>query len=218
MEPLSVGRLTRRHVLGLGALGAGTAVLAACGSSSKAASEAPPTVAGRPVSDAQTPTNPFEVYLTIVSPDQTGGKNGWPAYVPSNITIPSNSRVNFTITNFDNATPLPNDTLAKVTGTVGNVATVEPVTAKDPNAAGQLSTVSEVDPKQVSHTFTAPNLGNLNVPVLGTSRVRFAIDTGAPGTYTWQCLDPCGTGKDGQGGPMAPATTEGYMRGTITVV
>jgi hypothetical protein len=217
MESRSTGRLNRRHLLGLGALGASTAVLAACGGGStkatKAASSAPASVAGRAAgAQLDAAVEPGEVYLSILNPDQTGKKD-YPAYLPSNITIPSNSRVKFTITNFDDATPLPNDTFAKVTGTVGNVVTVEPVSASDPNVAGQLSTVSEVDPNQVAHTFTAPGLGQLNVPVLGTSRVRFAIDTGAPGTYVWQCLDPCGA--NGTGGGMA---MEGYMRGTITVV
>lgn len=214
MDSLSTAHLNRRHLLGLGALGAGAAVLAACGGSSKAAAPAAMApMAGRAAgAQLDAAVEPGEVYLTILNPDQTGKKD-YPAYVPSNITIPSNSRVKFTITNFDDATPLPNDTFAKVTGTVGNVVTVEPVTAGDPNVAGQLSTVSEVDPNQVAHTFTAPGLGQLNVPVLGTSRVRFAIDTGAPGTFVWQCLDPCGA--NGTGGGMA---MDGYMRGTITVV
>lgn len=210
------GRFNRRRFLGAGALGAGTLALAACGSNAaKGVASAAATAPSTPQATAAAaqPTLAAQVYLTIV----TGGmidKKDWPAYIPSAFTIPAHSRVDFTITNFDGATPLPSDIFAKVSGTVGNVISVEPLTVTDPNASGKATSVAQVDPKQVGHTFTAPGLGNLNVPVLGTSRVRFAIDTGAPGTFAWQCLDPCGSGPDGTGGGMK---AEGYMRGTITV-
>lgn len=35
-----------------------------------------------------------------------------------------------------------------------------------------------------------------------------------PGTYIWQCFDPCGANYNGFGGPMS---TKGYMSGTFTV-
>ena len=43
---------------------------------------------------------------------------------------------------------------------------------------------------------------------------EFSFITGAPGHYIWQCIDPCGRGFNGFGGPMS---TKGYMSGTLTV-
>jgi hypothetical protein len=36
----------------------------------------------------------------------------------------------------------------------------------------------------------------------------------SPGTYTWQCETPCGSGPTGWGGAMA---TYGWMRGNFSV-
>jgi hypothetical protein len=44
---------------------------------------------------------------------------------------------------------------------------------------------------------------------------EFSFVTQGPGHYIWQCIDPCGSGFDGFGGPMS---TKGYMSGTIDVV
>jgi hypothetical protein len=154
------------------------------------------------------------VYLTIVTPAQTG-KDNYPAYIPSDVTIPAHSKVTFVITNFDDATPLMSPLLANVTGTVANSMSVTPIDPSDPNAPGEATTVSKVNPQDIGHTFTASTLGNLNIPVPGHSRVSFTVETGAPGTFDWNCFDPCGTGADGTSGPMI---TPGYMRGTITVV
>jgi len=44
--------------------------------------------------------------------------------------------------------------------------------------------------------------------------VTFTLHTGKAGSYTFQCLDPCGTGSNGFEGPMV---TRGYMIGTLTV-
>lgn len=55
----------------------------------------------------------------------------------------------------------------------------------------------------------------INGPIAANARTTFVLHTGAPGTYTWRCLDPCGTGPSGWGGPMS---TPGYMEGTLTVV
>ena len=215
-----IGGINRRRFLGVGALGVGALALAACGSGAgkgvASAATAPPSTPTAPTAPTAIAKTPLvaDVYLTVLNPVMTG-KKGWPAYLPTDITIPAHSPVNFVITNFDDATPI-SEALAQVTGTVENVISVESLTPGDPNAAGQATVLGQVDPKQVSHTFTAPGLGNLNVPVPGTSRVRFTIQTDAPGAYVWQCLDPCGTGPDGSGGPMAPGQ-KGYMTGTITV-
>jgi heme/copper-type cytochrome/quinol oxidase subunit 2 len=55
----------------------------------------------------------------------------------------------------------------------------------------------------------------LNVPICAMCQTSFTFFSGAPGTFTWRCMDPCGTGPSGWDGAMA---TDGYMSGHITVV
>jgi heme/copper-type cytochrome/quinol oxidase subunit 2 len=66
----------------------------------------------------------------------------------------------------------------------------------------------------VWHTFTIPALG-INVPIAAHARVIFTIHTGAAGTFTWRCFDPCGAGSNGWGTAMA--AMRGFMEGTLTV-
>ena len=195
-------------------IGAVSVVSACGGTTSQAASAGPRTIeytttAAAPVQSAA----PTVIYLTIVTPTETG-KAEYPAYVPSSVTVPAHSKVTFVITNFDDATPLQSALFSKVTGTVGNSMSVTPLDPANPNAPGQATTVSQVDPKDVGHTFSAPGMGNLNVPIPGHARVSFTVETGAAGTFDWNCFDPCGSGPDGTSGPMV---TPGYMQGTITV-
>ncbi len=154
--------------------------------------------------------------LTIVTGAQIG-KTEYPAYIPSDFTLPANSTVVVTITNFDDATALPAgaETYARASGIVGGTFTVTPIKPSDPNAsAGPTKTLSALDPAQVSHTFTVPGLG-INVPIAPHARVTFTITTGAPGSFAWHCMDPCGAGSTGWGTAMA--TRRGYMEGTLTV-
>lgn len=154
--------------------------------------------------------------LTIVTGDMIG-KTEFPAYIPSDFTLPANSTVVVTITNFDDATPLPAAylTYSKVSGTVGNTMQVTPIDPKAPNgSAGPTQTLSGLDPKAVSHTFTIAGLG-INVPVAAHARTTFTIRTGAAGTFAWRCNDPCGAGSSGWGTAMAAKS--GYMEGTLTV-
>ncbi|MHB8458973.1 MAG: cupredoxin domain-containing protein [Candidatus Limnocylindrales bacterium] len=154
--------------------------------------------------------------LTIVTGDMIGHTE-FPAYVPSSFTLPANSMVVVTITNFDNATPLPKgaESYAKVSGTVGGTMTSTPIRSAYPNgSAGTTQTLASLDPATVSHTFTIAALG-INVPIPAMSRTTFTIHTGAPGTYTWRCMDPCGAGATGWGTAMAART--GFMEGTLTV-
>ncbi len=79
---------------------------------------------------------------------------------------------------------------------------------------------SSLTPDKIAHTFTIPQL-NVNVPLPGDgmkgkdyNTVTFTFRTGAAGTYTFRCFDPCGTGPMGMMGPMM---TQGYMIGTLTV-
>ncbi len=156
------------------------------------------------------------VYLTIVTGDMTG-RPDWPAYVPSNVELPAYSTVVVTVTDFDSATPLPAalQVYARARGIVGDTFTVTPIDPKTPNAAAGPTTVrTSLDPADVAHTLTAPGLG-LNVPIAPFARVTFMVRTGAPGAYTWHCMDPCGGGASGWGTAMAAQS--GYMEGTITV-
>jgi len=180
-------------------------------SGASAAPTAAPTLA-----PAAPPSAPVSLNMTILS-DKMTGKAGWPVFVPSDFTLPANSTVIVTVTNFDGATALPKGSqqYAKATGIVGGAFTVTPIKAGAPNgSASPTITRSAMDPAQVSHTFTILALG-INVPLAPDARTTFMLHTGSPGTYAWRCLDPCGTGPYGWGGPMA--ATSGYMQGTLTI-
>jgi hypothetical protein len=155
--------------------------------------------------------------LTIVTGDMIGHTE-YPAYVPSSFSLPANSTVVVTITNFDDATPLAKgmERYATVSGTVGATMAVTPIDVRSPNSSsGPLRVLTGLDPAAVSHTFTIPALG-INVPVAAHARTVFTIHTGAPGTYFWRCFDPCGAGGTGWGTAMAAKS--GFMEGTLTIV
>ena len=150
------------------------------------------------------------VALDILPAKPGGPAENWPAYIAStSLTVPANSVITVTIRNFDlgDAALANGSPLAKVQGTRGAVASFD----------GQPYTA--LDPTKVAHTFTIPQLG-LNVPIPGDApdnasylTVTFSFRTGRAGTYTFECLAPCGTGN-GFGGPMASMA---YMKGTLTV-
>ena len=156
-------------------------------------------------------TKPVHVSLVIATPDMLGSDVG-PAYLPSDFTIPANSTVTITVTNFDDATPLPPQ-YATATGIIGQLS-IQPFDPANPNATAPSTKAASLDPNTgVSHTFTVPSLG-LNVPLAPKSKTTFTIHTGKAGTYTWRCMDPCGTGPAGWDGAM---DAKGYMTGTMTV-
>jgi hypothetical protein len=193
--------------------GGAVALLAACGAA--ASGGAPAAQQPQPVVAAAHGPN-VAVSMSIDTPDMLGTDTG-PAYVPSGLTLPSNTDVTVTIYNFDDATALtgPAVKFATATGIIGSLQT-EPMDAANPNgpATGPATGAMSIDPTTVSHTFTVPGLG-LNVPLAAQSRTTFTFHTGAEGTYEWHCMDPCGTGDTGWGGAMA---VEGYMAGTLRVV
>ncbi len=232
--------LRTETVVRLAAAAIAAAALAGCGAAEAApAWTYPPTtaqaagnpnqVADGPVAGANTGTGvattasssssnaaPTRLDLTIVTGDMTGHVE-YPAYIPSDFTLPAYSTVIVTITNFDDATPLPagSTQYATVSGTLGDTMQVTPIKVGDPNgSAGPTQTLGRLDPTQVSHTFTIPSLG-INVPVAPHARVTFVIHTGAPGQYYWRCFDPCGAGSTGWGTAMA--AQKGFMEGTLTV-
>lgn len=176
-----------------------------------------------------------------VDPQAPGsaGDPAWPTYMLKDpqtgqwvqstlFTVPAGHRVNFTIYEFDGSTPLRNNYLGKVTGTIGNVEYVnhKPVSLLD--SWGQTS---------VAHTFAIPSL-NVTVPLYAAQPANLCPNSPCPtndqkhnpyvidqfsinapttaGDYRWQCFIPCGLGYlDGFGGPMQ---TIGYMTGSMRVV
>jgi hypothetical protein len=199
-ETLRTMKINRRRVLGA-AVGsaAGAALLSAC-------SMIPSEVSAE---------QPVELNLSLVS-DAMTGKQNWPVYVPSTLTLPAHTTINARIFQFDSgAGELPDDSpFAKVTGVVGSTATAQAITQADPNNLGAASTYPALAAKDVAHTFTIGQIG-LNVPLPVSSVVSFTFKTGDPGTLRFQCMVPCGTDPNGSGGPMV---ANGFMMGTIKVV
>lgn len=199
-ETFETLRFSRRRALGLAAgSAAGAALLSACNLAPSAAASSPPV----------------DLYLTLVS-DAMTGKQNWPVYVPTDLTLPAHRTINARIVQFDSgAGELPDGSpFAKLTGVLDGSATRQAITQADPNNPGTPTTYQELAAKDVAHTFTIGALG-LNVPMPVSSVVSFTFKTGDAGTLTFQCMVPCGTGPNGWSGPMV---AKGYMTGSIHVV
>jgi heme/copper-type cytochrome/quinol oxidase subunit 2 len=162
-----------------------------------------------PVAHAAAITRHVQANLDIVI-NQRGMQQDWPAYSPGKLVLPANSLVTLTVRDYDMGdTPLPKGSpFTTVQGIVGGVA----------YADGHAYTA--LAPDKIAHTFTMPQL-NINVPLPGDTAtgkpygvVTFTFRTGAPGTYYFRCMDPCGTGSNGWQGPML---TKGYMLGFLTI-
>ena len=138
--------------------------------------------------------------------------------------VPADTRLNVTIVQYDSGSPLRNQQLGQVTGTAGNVATLngKPFRVLNSNVGNGIA-----------HTFSIPSIG-INVPLYANNGnanlcaaapcttssphkvIRFSFITPGPGNYRWQCFVPCGSGwLFGNGGPMS---TLGYMGGFMKVV
>jgi len=162
-----------------------------------------------PIAHAAQLERHVQAKLNIVI-NQPGMQKDWPGYSPNTLVVPANSLVTVTLRDDDMGdTPLPKGSpFTTVQGVVGGVA----------YADGHAYTA--LAPEKVAHTFTIPQL-HVNVPLPGDTTtgkangvVTFTFRTGAAGSYSFQCFDPCGTGANGWEGPMV---TRGYMRGTLTV-
>jgi hypothetical protein len=196
----------------------------------------PPTLVARFDGEKQTPdgrTLPHHLLDLAVYPQAAVGPDGqadgpdanWPFYAPStSLQVPANSLVTIRIKMYDGATPPYNEFFTKVTGTVDGTMTID----------GDVHT--EVKIANIAHTFmihqypeeNQPNFF-VSVPLRGVPskapnlengypkpvEIEFTIETGAPGSYIWNCEVPCGDRYMWFGGPMSE---RGFMAGTFEVV
>lgn len=163
----------------------------------------------------QTSATPVaNVSLTVADPIGWGAHPGWIGYtvtgihhMVSQITLPAHALIRMTIRVYDTPTPLRNPYFNLAQGTVGGTISVN----------GAKTTL--VSPDLVAHTFAISDLG-IVVPLTGVTSATakhgyvtttFEFKTGAPGSYTWQCFNPCGHGNNG------PMGTIGYMNGQVVV-
>jgi hypothetical protein len=179
-------------------------------------------------------SNPHHVFLHLSTyPDSLAGEHGkdggaepdWVSYGPTTtLTVPRNSLVTVTVSQYDGGEPITNPWFAQVHGTVGGTETVNG------------KTVTKVDAATIGHTFTIhaaptaqdPLFVNAPLPALPDDaplaagsdypkpiEVTFSFRTMGPGVYVWNCEFPCGDGTYAKfGGPMSK---RGYMSGTLTV-
>lgn len=192
---------------------------------------APPTV-----SFSKDASGQVDVALQTVGSYGSGEHPTWVSYLikaPSGQwvhttlwQVPAHTRINVTIYQYDSGSPLRNQEVGKVTGTVGGTATLNgtPFSVYDSNTGNG-----------VGHTFSIPTLG-INVPLVGNAptatlcaaapcsssstayahnTITFSFMSPGPGNYPWQCFVPCGLGfLFGNAGPMQ---TIGYMDGFLKV-
>jgi len=138
--------------------------------------------------------------------------------------VPAHTRVNVTIYQYDSGSPLRNQQIGQVEGTIGDDALLNGKT---------FSVINSNAGNGVGHTFSIPTLG-INVPLYALNGnlnlcgaapctfasphnvIKFSFMSPGPGTYPWQCFVPCGLGfLYGNGGPMQ---TVGFMDGFMKVV
>lgn len=132
------------------------------------------------------------------------------------IIIPANREIILTITSYDmgNASVLSQYT--HVSGTINNkIFLINGVIASGSNVHEQWGvSVSSIPKSKVIHTFTISSL-NINIPVeAGSTEITVLKPIKKPGTYYWQCMAACGSGKSGWGSAMV---TNGWMNGKIIV-
>jgi hypothetical protein len=141
--------------------------------------------------------------------------------------VPAHTRINVTIYQFDSGSPLRNQEVGQVAGTIGGTMTLN---------GKSISVFNSNAGNGVGHTFSIPTLG-INVPLVGNNAnatlcavapceptstqyphntITFSFVSPGAGSYPWQCFVPCGLGYlFGNAGPMQ---TMGYMDGFLKVV
>jgi hypothetical protein len=166
------------------------------------------------VAVAGAPSTPPHLYLVIHRGEQLNNEPLGPAYMPSVFTLPGNTTVTVTITNFDDATTLPDNAakFAKASGIDRNTFLLAPMDPRNPNAIVAATPTSQLSSTTIAHTFTIQQI-NLNVPIAAESTTTFTFHTPTGCDCMWRCMDPCGIGPVGWGGAMS---TEGYMMGKAT--
>ena len=140
----------------------------------------------------------------------------------ANITIPSFTKINLTIFNYDDGNGSLAPQYANVTGTVGGVETYFNNTMINSTQASSIAingsaTASSVPIALISHTFTITNKQGqvlVNIPVPLSSVVHATFYLNQSGSYLWQCEVNCGSGPTGWDGAMA---SPGWMCGYFNV-
>lgn len=161
------------------------------------------------------PHDTWVTYMTLAPSGQWVHTTLW--------QLPAHTRINVTIYQYDSGSPLRNQQIGRVTGTIGGDMLLNGKPTKVINANVGAG---------VGHTFSVPSLG-INVPLAGVGNpnvcgaspcaptwphntVKFSFTTPKAGQYRWQCFVPCAAGwLFGNGGPMQ---TVGYMDGFLKVV
>ncbi|HEY6427419.1 MAG TPA: hypothetical protein VIX84_09310 [Acidimicrobiales bacterium] len=183
---------------------------------------------------ASAPGAPVNVTMQTVGTYGSAPHPTWVSYLvespqgqwvhTTNFQVPQNTRINVTIYQYDSGSPLRNQQIGQVTGTYGNIGTLN---------GKAFRVINSNAGNGVAHTFSMPSLG-INVPLYANNSnanlcgaapcttksphniVRFSFTSPGPGNYRWQCFVPCGLGfLYGNGGPMS---TLGYMGGFMKVV
>ncbi len=143
------------------------------------------------------------IYLSVAYNPFTGLDE----YFPANFTVPADTPVVFTITNYDNGTNLIANEYSQVRGTVGGTETVT-------NASVANAVLQSLPVDQVAHTFTLMSGAyDVNVPIPAAQDqtptvVTFTLVFSQAGQFMWNCMAPCDD---------AAMTTPGFMTGTISV-
>jgi heme/copper-type cytochrome/quinol oxidase subunit 2 len=138
----------------------------------------------------------------------------------ANISLPAHRLIKLTIICYDDgAANLTSPQYATVSGTQNNTITVinnDNVNSSQGASEIQVKggqTISSVDPSNVAHTFTIPQLG-INIPVEPSSVVTAYFTLNQTGNFSWFCQTECGAGPEGLAGAM---DTPGWMTGSLTV-
>ena len=169
---------------------------------------------------AQAPASggPNYLYLTV----GFNPTNGIDQYFPANFTVPVNSQVIVTITNYDDGVNVVPEMYTHVAGVPSGTFSY------NDGLGDPATTMSSVPLSGISHTFTVMSMtpmgmgmggtasgSMLNVPIPAASSVdapvtvTFTVTFSHTGDLSWMCLAPCDPGSMG---------VPGFMAGTIHVV
>lgn len=135
-----------------------------------------------------------------------------------NLSVPAKTLIQLTIVSYDGPTPISAQNVSRdtvVRGTLGNTMYLinGTMASMGGNPMPWGTQVTSVPAASIAHTFTIQQLG-LNIPVVGGDTMFAQFHLNQTGTFTWNCMPPCGTGSTGWGGTMS---TPGWMMGSITV-